>query len=195
MRRKLITVGIVVAGLVFVGGMAVASIPDAQGVIHGCLKSDGSLRVIDSAAHTCPKGTTPLNWNQAGPQGPTGPAGPAASVVNVVKHYDSNNSGIQSNSGAGHIIDSVHCPPGKHVLNGGVSTWTPDPSWPEDGYRGAAYDGSDDEGWSIDGGFALPRPVDGDTGWRLATFVALPSDFNTPRTFYPIDVTYFVICA
>lgn len=66
-----------------VGGLAVASasIPDSAGVIHGCYKTSnparGALVVIDTdAGQTCPSGTSPLNWNQTGPQGPVGPAGP-----------------------------------------------------------------------------------------------------------------------
>src|SRR5258708_23745370 len=70
-------------------GIAWASIPDSNGVIHGCYKTSspgqGALVVIDSATQTCPSGTTPLNWNQTGPQGPAGPAGPsgAASMLYV----------------------------------------------------------------------------------------------------------------
>jgi hypothetical protein len=55
--------------------LAVASIPAGDGVIHGCYKTKtGALTVIDSE-DTCPSGTTPLNWNQTGPQGPAGEPG------------------------------------------------------------------------------------------------------------------------
>lgn len=76
------------AGISLLGIIAYASVPDADGVIHGCYKTtNGSLRVIDAPAVTCdPKNETPISWNQAGTrgpqgaqgeQGPIGPQGPA----------------------------------------------------------------------------------------------------------------------
>lgn len=61
-----------------VWGTALAAIPDAGGVIHGCyLKVDGGLRVIDTeAGQTCRSAETELAWNQTGPQGPQGEPGP-----------------------------------------------------------------------------------------------------------------------
>jgi hypothetical protein len=91
-RTGLVTAGLV-AGLVMVGGTAFAvssSIPDSAGVIHGCYDSGGNMKVIDtSVTASCPKGYSPLDWNQsgpagtagspglAGPPGQTGPAGPS----------------------------------------------------------------------------------------------------------------------
>src|SRR5688572_25965003 len=77
------------------GVIAYASIPDSNGVIHGCFKtSNGSLRVIDSPAVQCdPRNETAISWSQtgpqgspgevgpAGPQGPIGPQGPAGSAA------------------------------------------------------------------------------------------------------------------
>lgn len=58
--------------------IAYASIPDSNGVIHGCYKtSNGSIRVIDSPAVQCdPRNETAISWNQTGPQGPAGEVGP-----------------------------------------------------------------------------------------------------------------------
>jgi hypothetical protein len=69
----------IVAGVVLAaGGVALATIPDGSGVIHGCYaKSGGALRVIDAGVTNCAKTETSLNWNAQGPQGPVGPAGPA----------------------------------------------------------------------------------------------------------------------
>jgi hypothetical protein len=54
------------------------TIPDADGVIHGCRDPrSGALSVIDSDTQQCPKGAAALNWSQTGPQGPAGPRGPA----------------------------------------------------------------------------------------------------------------------
>ena len=62
--------------LTVVGGMAVATIPDANDVIHACYKSsNGDLRAVDSAAD-CKNSETHLTWNQKGPEGPQGPIGP-----------------------------------------------------------------------------------------------------------------------
>lgn len=191
--RKL-TVVMAALLLVAIGAVAYASIPGPDGVIHGCYKinnpAQGAVIVIDHTA-SCPSGYTALNWNQTGPQGP---AGPGASVVNVVKRYDTSTSGLSA--GYGHHIETVSCPTGKHILNGGVSTWAPDESLPAGQYQGTAYDASSDSGWSIESGSALPRPVDENTGWRLTTWVSLPYDSSVnPAVFYPIDVTYFVVCA
>jgi hypothetical protein len=73
MARKLVGVLLLLA----VGaGVALAAIPDRNGVIHGCrITRTGLLRVIKSTAH-CRAGERPLNWNVQGPQGVPGPQGP-----------------------------------------------------------------------------------------------------------------------
>lgn len=67
--------------VVGVAGIAGATIPDDQQVIHSCyLKSGGSVRVIDDSVTNCKNTETRLSWNQQGRQGlkgDTGPAGPA----------------------------------------------------------------------------------------------------------------------
>ncbi len=86
-----------VAGLV--AGVAFASIPSADGSIHGCYqKNVGNLRVIDPATDSCRPSEVALTWSETGPQGsqgvqgvqgprgpigttgPTGPVGPAGPV-------------------------------------------------------------------------------------------------------------------
>lgn len=55
------------------GGMAVASIPDANGVIHACyLKKGGALRLIDRPSHHCHQDENHIKWNVRGRQGPSG---------------------------------------------------------------------------------------------------------------------------
>ena len=57
------------------GGFAIASIPNANGVITGCYAKTGELRVIDEEdGQTCGDDTL-LRWNQQGPQGVQGPQG------------------------------------------------------------------------------------------------------------------------
>jgi hypothetical protein len=73
MKRKLAFV-IAAAAAALVGGAAYATIPDGQGTIHACYKTEnGQLRVVD--ADPCHPSETALTWNQTGPQGPPGPPG------------------------------------------------------------------------------------------------------------------------
>jgi Collagen triple helix repeat (20 copies) len=70
-----------VGAFIGVAGLAtpsavVASIPDANGVIHGCYNTtNGTQRIIDTAVESCKPGETAIQWNQTGPQGPQGPQG------------------------------------------------------------------------------------------------------------------------
>ena len=79
MTRHMI-IGVVVALLVAVtAGVAVAMTAlgsgyvDAEGKYHGCVASDGLLRVILPEA-SCKKNETAIDWNQVGPQGEPGPS-------------------------------------------------------------------------------------------------------------------------
>jgi len=85
---KILGVGIVM-GMGF-GGIAYAAIPDGAGVIHGCYRTNGDLRVIDDTSERCRNNETGLNWNTRGDVGPPGPSGSshayhAASAVQVVE--------------------------------------------------------------------------------------------------------------
>lgn len=73
MKKTLI--GLII-GFVVASGIAFATIPDGNGVIHGCYKpSDGKLVLINTPSQSCGAGETELTWNQEGPQGPIGPPG------------------------------------------------------------------------------------------------------------------------
>ena len=66
--------------LVALGGVAFASIPDKNGVIHACYqKSSGVLRIIDTAKHgaagKCGKGEKSLAFSLQGPRGLRGATG------------------------------------------------------------------------------------------------------------------------
>ena len=65
------------AALLTIGGVAFASIPGADGVIHGCFaKSTGRLRVINTdRGMDCARGERRLSWNQAGVPGQDGAPG------------------------------------------------------------------------------------------------------------------------
>lgn len=71
MRTRELIAGLVGAtvGTVLAGGIAWGAIGDG-GVIQGCYDAGGNLKVV--AALPCPKGFTPLQWNQQGIQGPPG---------------------------------------------------------------------------------------------------------------------------
>ncbi len=53
-------VGAAVLVLLIAGAAVYATIPDAQGVIHGCYAAGGQLRIIDSANTSCRAGETSL---------------------------------------------------------------------------------------------------------------------------------------
>ena len=88
-RKTAIGVAVVAVGLG--GALAIASVPDSNGVIHACVKkqvgsnlpdsSGPNVRIIDTAAdpasgaQSCTASEFPLDWNQAGAPGPAGPAG------------------------------------------------------------------------------------------------------------------------
>jgi hypothetical protein len=75
-RRPIIALAVsAFAAAALAAGVAYATIPDGQGVIHACYKANkGDLRVVDDGA--CASGEVPLVWNQTGPQGPPGAQGP-----------------------------------------------------------------------------------------------------------------------
>lgn len=66
MKGKIVAFTCVVV-LLF-GGLAWASIPDGNGVIHGCYANIGGvLKVVDTdAGFSCGPGETPLTWSQTG---------------------------------------------------------------------------------------------------------------------------------
>lgn len=180
MRRTLI-VSAVVSALVLAGGVAYASIPGPDGVIHGCYKNtDGSARIIDSAA-SCPNGYTAVNWTQA-------PL--PVTVTRVVRHTYVSQVGI-------YIPETVTCPAGKRAINGGVIQ-AQAVGWPE----GATNTGNhpsvrEDPGYEMASPtdptltLSLPRPVDNGTGWRLLTVNYHPI---VGGLYLDLDVTLFAVC-
>jgi len=75
MIRVLFLFGVFAAAPLLILGHAVAAIPDANGVVHGCYNlTNGSTRIVDTAA-SCKIGEAAIQWNQTGQQGPQGPQG------------------------------------------------------------------------------------------------------------------------
>lgn len=121
MRIRSLTMVIVLAtGLLAAGGSAVAAADTSSsgtGVIQGCVDNNVTmggvqrLAVLATGKTSCPDQTTPLDWNQQGPQGPAGPQGatgaqgpagpqgaqgPAGSITGLSS--DGNNININSSS-------------------------------------------------------------------------------------------------
>lgn len=101
---------------VIVGSSALAAIPDAGGVIHGCYNParQGSVRVIDTdAGQTCKATERTLNWNEQGPPGLTGPG--FSGTYNVT---------TQINIAPGPVPTAVsaRCNPGDLLLDSFYST-------------------------------------------------------------------------
>ena len=82
-RRSSMTISAVcVLALALVSsGQSLASVPDANGVYHGCVKvgmgHPQTIDMIDTAVTTsCGRGETAVTWSQTGPRGPIGVTGP-----------------------------------------------------------------------------------------------------------------------
>ncbi len=155
-----------VSALLVVGGVAYATIPDSNGVIHSCYTTKGgSLRVIDTGAgESCNLKESPLDWNA---QGPTGPTGPAGSQGPKGDQGPAGISGLEQDTNSASIppggwLVNVDCPTGKLALSGG---WR------------SAFLGFDVEDSS---------PYGSDSGWSFGFY-------NTNS--YAITITAYVMCA
>ncbi len=63
--------------VVATSGVAVASIPDAGGVITACVNPGTQVRFVDTeAGDACKKNEREVSFNHTGPQGPVGATGP-----------------------------------------------------------------------------------------------------------------------
>ena len=78
MRSKILVAFAIAA--VALAGVALAAIPDRNGVIHACRKVDGGALRVVAKASACRSGERALAWNQRGAQGPAGPAGPTGAT-------------------------------------------------------------------------------------------------------------------
>jgi hypothetical protein len=106
-RLRSVGIAAATAAAFVCAGIAYAAIPDGSGVIHGCFKGNGDLRVIDPAAakkqdQACKHNETALDWSQqgpAGPQGATGPQGPAGPAGTAGDQGPAGPSGPQGPAG------------------------------------------------------------------------------------------------
>lgn len=102
--RRVASVGVLALAILAIGGTAYAAIPESNGTIHGCYRSDapgnGALYVIDSEDE-CPAGFTGLNWAQTSPSGVQG-----YEIVEETFTYG-------FSGGPGTLFRDVDCPAGK----------------------------------------------------------------------------------
>ena len=121
------------AVLAALGGVAWASIPGPEGIIHGCYqKRGGQLRVIDTAKHgRCGRREDELNWEEVGPPGPrggtgargatgpkgaTGPTGPQGPS----NAFTASQTGVIGLSSTPRSVLALSLPAGRYVLSASV---------------------------------------------------------------------------
>jgi hypothetical protein len=123
---RLASASVISSGLlVLAATVALASIPDSSGVIHGCfLTQNGQLRVIDPPTQQCLPSETAISWNQIGPQGPAGPPGPPGPPGAPGSGGGSNGfvTGIRSGTitSTPSAILTLTLPAGSYMLNASV---------------------------------------------------------------------------
>jgi hypothetical protein len=156
--RRGVAAAVVVVAAIAVGGIAYASIPDANGVIHGCYrKTTGELIVIDSGGKGCEEGWKPLNWSQTGPTGLTGLTGPTGATGATGPTGATGQAGVSGWELVSVVVsdvpsddlvlfsDLIHplaCPSGKKVLGGGVTPSLSTAQGPRLEYSGPSADGT-----------------------------------------------------
>jgi hypothetical protein len=147
--KKVAAVAVLLPALGLGAGIAYASVPGPDGVVHGCYQSsglgDGALYVIDSGA-SCPTGYTALNWDQTAPAGLAG-----YEVVSQTFNYTAGQQSAQP---------GISCPSGKKALGGGVNSYDLLGSWPQ----------SNGSGWNV----SIKGPNDGNP-WSATIYVTCAS--------------------
>src|SRR5215211_8385721 len=103
--KKLVSALAVVVFAAGAAALAYASIPDENGVIHGCFKNEsGQLRVIEGG--DCHPNESALDWNQTGPPG-------------GLSGYQIITSDPVTLDPGGHGQAQVTCPQGTRATGGG----------------------------------------------------------------------------
>lgn len=132
-RNRSMLFGLAALAAAAAGGIASASIPDANGVIHACYSAKGTgipggtpLKIVDTA---CTNGQAEITWGQVGPQGPRGEKGdpgdkgdkgdPGEPGAPGISAAYTNYAGDWEPIGEGltRTVASVTVPAGSYVLN------------------------------------------------------------------------------
>lgn len=135
-RNRSMLFGLAALAAAAAGGIAYASIPDANGVIHACYSANGTgipggtpLKIVDAG---CTNGQAEITWGQAGPQGPAGEKGdpgdkgdkgdPGEPGAPGISAAYANYAGDWEPIGEGltRTVASVTVPAGSYVLNATV---------------------------------------------------------------------------
>lgn len=132
-RNRKMLFGFAALAVAAAGGIAYASIPDANGVIHACYSANGTgipggtpLKIVDTA---CTNGQAEITWGQVGPQGPAGEKGDpgekgdkgdpgepgAPGISGAYANYAADWEPI--GEGLTRTVASVTVPAGSYVLN------------------------------------------------------------------------------
>lgn len=130
MKRRLLRPGLVVLvvlpALLVGAKIAVATIPQTDGTVHGCIKTNknGQLYLIDpSAGQACGKDTA-LDWNKTGATGAKGIDGPKGFTgfqgSTGSSGYEQQSASYTSDS-SGNGTGEADCSSGKVALAGGFS--------------------------------------------------------------------------
>lgn len=108
--RRISSISVAVIAVVVVSaGIALATIPAADGSIQACYSNtNGQVRLVDNEPTDCAAEETGVSWSQTGPQGPAGALG----YIVVTGPASANNSAPAKSA-------AVTCPSGKVVLGGG----------------------------------------------------------------------------
>src|SRR3954470_3775510 len=118
-RRAVVVYAVAIIALTTGAGYAAATIPDANGVYHGCYLNTSPHTLSLVGGSTCPSGSTNIHWNQRGPRGfkgePGTPGTPGLSGFHTV--VESTGTVPAGNIGA---ID-VPCADGQTAISAGYS--------------------------------------------------------------------------
>lgn len=107
MAHRLGVIAMAAVAAFVVGGVAHASIPDANNAFHGCVNKAGRLRVIDPATTACKTGKQPetaIAWNQQGPPGPQGDPGPRLADIADLNGVHCTKRDLDGRIGPGEVV-------------------------------------------------------------------------------------------
>ena len=96
-------------------GLAYAAIPGANGMIQGCYDGGGNLKVVHTLP--CPKGNTPLAWNQQGQQGLKGDKGDPGIAGAAATTYYNEHSHVVEGDGHQEIAGLSGLPAGNYFIS------------------------------------------------------------------------------
>jgi hypothetical protein len=199
------------AGLIavasLVASMHTASIPAPDGTIDGCYSTITNALFVRDSNGSCPLLTTPLNWNQTGPQGPAGPTGATGPQGATGATGTTGPQGPPGASGGGitwvtgtqnYVTDgstvtlSFSCPENYLSMDSYISVSTSDPSIPISDIWGYNFQINGQASSLTDTLSAIPSV--GDAAVVLTNTITDSNYENPVANGVPITVTYWLAC-